>query len=80
MTGEGSTKPVTEREDSMTAEEFKAERKRLGLTMVAMANHIGVSQQAIWYYETGKRSVPKPVELLLESRRVYEKLTEKGSE
>jgi transcriptional regulator with XRE-family HTH domain len=61
----------------MTAEEFKEERKRLGLTMVAMANHIGVSQQSIWYYETGKRSVPKPIELLLESRRVYEKLTEK---
>ena len=64
----------------MTAEEFKAERKRLGLTMVAMAQSIGVRQQAKWYYETGKRSVPKPVELLLESRRVYEKLTEKGSE
>ena len=64
----------------MTADEFKAERNRLGLTMVAMAQSIGVSQQAIWYYETGKRSVPKPVELLLESRRVYEKLTEKGSE
>ena len=64
----------------MTAEEFKAERKRLGLTMVAMAQSIGVSQQAIWYYETGKRSVPKPVELLLESRRVYAKLTEEGLE
>jgi|TARA_A100001391_G_scaffold72215_1_gene46100 transcriptional regulator with XRE-family HTH domain len=76
MTGEGSTKPVTEREDSMTAEEFKAERKRLGLTMVAMAQSIGVSQQAIWYYETGKRSVPKPVEMLLTERRV----AEKGSE
>ena len=80
MTAEGSTKPVTEREDSMTAEEFKAERKRLGLTMVAMAQSIGVSQQAIWYYETGKRSVPKPIELLLESRSVFEKLAEKGPE
>lgn len=65
----------------MTAEEFKQERQRLGLTIKAMAQRIGVSEQAIWYYETGKRKVPQPVALLLESQRVYDKLVaEKGSE
>tara|TARA_Y100000114_G_scaffold132043_1_gene130590 strand:- start:659 stop:1033 length:375 start_codon:yes stop_codon:yes gene_type:complete len=66
---------------SMTAEQFKAERQRLGLTIKAMAQRIGVSEQAIWYYESGKRKVPEPVALLLESKRVYDKLVaEKGSE
>ena len=65
----------------MTAEQFKAERQRLGLTIKAMAQRIGVSEQAIWYYKTGKRKVPQPVALLLESQRVYDKLVaEKGSE
>ena len=64
----------------MTAEQFKAERQRLGLTIKAMAQRIGVSEQAIWYHESGKRKVPEPVALLLESQRVYDKLVaEKGS-
>jgi len=49
----------------MTAEEFKQERQRLALTIKAMAQRIGVSEQAIWYYETGRRRVPEPVALLL---------------
>jgi len=49
----------------MTAEQFKAERQRLGLTIKAMAQRIGVSEQAIWYYETGRRKVPQPVALLI---------------
>ena len=65
----------------MTAEQFKAERQRLGLTIKAMAQRIGVSEQAIWYYETGKRKVPEPVALLLDSQRIYHRLlAEKGSE
>ena len=58
----------------MTAEEFKQERQRLALTIKAMAQRIGVSEQAIWYYETGRRRVPEPVALLLHC------LAEKGSE
>ncbi len=53
----------------MTAEQFKAERHRLGLTIKAMARRIGVSEQAIWYYETGKRKVPQPVALLIACQR-----------
>ena len=58
----------------MTAEEFKQERQRLALTIKAMAQRIGVSEQAIWYYETGRRRVPEPVALLLHC------LAEKGSD
>ena len=65
----------------MTAEQFKAERQRLGLSQNAMAKRIGVSLHAVYYYESGKRKVPAPVALLLESQRVYDKLVaEKGSE
>ena len=53
----------------MTAEQFKAERRRLGITQREMAARIGVSLQAIWYYETGKRKVPQPVALLIACQR-----------
>jgi len=58
----------------MTPQEFKQERQRLALTIKAMAERIGVSEQAIWYYETGKRKVPQPVALLLNSQHLYDKL------
>jgi transcriptional regulator with XRE-family HTH domain len=58
----------------MTPQEFKQERQRLALTIKAMAERIGVSEQAIWYYETGKRKVPQPVALLLNSQQLYDKL------
>ena len=65
----------------MTAEQFKAERQRLGLSQNAMAKRIGVSLHAVYYYESSKRKVPEPVAQLLESQRVYDKLlAEKGSE
>ena len=65
----------------MTAEQFKAERQRLGLSQNAMAKRIGVSLHAVYYYESSKRKVPEPVALLLESKRVYDKLVaEEGSE
>tara|TARA_R100001440_G_scaffold54149_1_gene73971 strand:+ start:251 stop:448 length:198 start_codon:yes stop_codon:yes gene_type:complete len=65
----------------MTAEQFKAERQRLGLSQNAMSKRIGVSLQAVYYYETGKRKVPEPVALLLNSQRIYHRLiAEKGSD
>ena len=65
----------------MTAEQFKAERQRLGLSQGAMAKRIGVSLHAVYYYESGKRMVPQPVALLLDSQRIYHRLlAEKGSE
>ena len=65
----------------MPAEQFKAERQRLGLSQNAMAKRIGVSLHAVYYYESGKRKVPQPVALLLDSQRIYHRLlAEKGSE
>lgn len=65
----------------MTAKQFKAERQRLGLSQGAMAKRIGVSLHAVYYYESGKRKVPQPVALLLDSQRIYHRLlAEKGSE
>ena len=65
----------------MTAEQFKAERQRLGLSQNAMSKRIGVSLHAVYYYESGKRKVPEPVALLLDSQRIYHRLlAEKGSE
>jgi len=58
----------------MTPQEFKQERQRLALTIKAMAERIGVSEQAIWYYETGKRKVPQPVALLLNAQQLYDEL------
>jgi len=59
----------------MTAEQFKAERQRLGISQAAMAKRLGVSLQAVYYYETGRRKVPHPVALLIACQRV-----EKGPE
>lgn len=63
----------------MTPEQFKAIRQSLGLSQTAMADRIGVTMQAVYYYERGMRGIPKPVQLLLEAQRVYaELLEEKG--
>jgi DNA-binding transcriptional regulator YiaG len=65
----------------MTPQEFKEERQRLKISQAAMAKRIGVSLQAVYYYETGRRKVPQPVALLLDSQRIYHRLlAEKGSE
>ncbi|QDP50961.1 MAG: hypothetical protein Tp136DCM211861_6 [Prokaryotic dsDNA virus sp.] len=53
----------------MTAEEFKAERRRQGISQAAMAKRLGVSLQAVYYYETGRRKVPQPVALLIACQR-----------
>ncbi len=53
----------------MTPEQFKAERQSLGLSQAAMAKRLGVSLQAVYYYETGRRKVPEPVALLIACQR-----------
>lgn len=44
-------------------EEFKAWRKRLGLTQAAAAEELGVTRRAIVHYERGARSISKMVRL-----------------
>lgn len=47
----------------MTPEEFKAWRKRLGLTQGQAAEALGLSLRAIQYYERGEREITKTVAL-----------------
>ena len=44
-------------------EEFKAWRKRLGLTQAAAAEELGVTRRAIVHYERGARAISKMVRL-----------------
>ena len=53
----------------MNKEQIKAERSRLGLTMVQMADRVGVSVRAYAYYEAGQRAIPKTIEKLCEALR-----------
>ena len=49
----------------MTAEQFKAERERAGLTAKDFAAMIGVSEREVFYYEHGQRKIPLTVQKLL---------------
>ena len=51
----------------MTAAEFKTARKGLGLSAKKMADALGVCERSVWYWEEGKRPVPKPIELLIQA-------------
>ena len=75
---------------SMTPEQFKNERERLRSTAQEMADLLGVSQRAIFYYENGQRKIPLVTEKLInalylvgaykaEINKLKKKLAEKGS-
>jgi D-3-phosphoglycerate dehydrogenase / 2-oxoglutarate reductase len=49
----------------MTADEFRAARKALGLTQEAMAYALGLAPRTIRSYEKGDRRVPEAVVLAL---------------
>ena len=49
----------------MTPEQFKNERERLRSTAQEMADLLGVSQRAIFYYENGQRKIPLIAEKLI---------------
>jgi transcriptional regulator with XRE-family HTH domain len=48
----------------MTGAEFRAARKRMGLTQAAAAKKYELSLNAIKQYELGLRPIPGPVRLL----------------
>lgn len=48
----------------MTANQFKAWRKRLGLSQTGAAKVLGVTQNAIYQWEAGRRAVSGPVTIL----------------
>lgn len=49
----------------MTAEEFAAQRSRLGLSQSELAEHLGVHVRTIGKWERGERGIPEPVARLL---------------
>ena len=49
--------------DGMTPQQFKAWRKRLGLTQARAADAIGMSATQIKNYEAGRATIPLYVEL-----------------
>jgi predicted RNase H-like HicB family nuclease len=62
----------------MTPEEFRALRKRLGLTQTKLGEALGVKWRAIQRYESGERNISDTVELLLR-RLLEERAFEGGS-
>jgi DNA-binding XRE family transcriptional regulator len=54
-------------------EEFKAWRKRLGLTQEAAALELGVTRRAIVHYERGARSISKVVRLACEAVEMHKR-------
>jgi DNA-binding transcriptional regulator YiaG len=50
---------------NMTADQFNAIRKSLGLSVYALRHVIGVSQSHCYKYATGKQRIPEPVARLM---------------
>lgn len=53
----------------MTAEEFAAERSRLGLSQSELAERLGVHVRTIGKWERSERGIPEPVARLLATFR-----------
>lgn len=51
----------------MTPTEFRAARKRLGLTQTALAAALGLGRTSICMYEAGKAPIPRTAELAIMS-------------
>jgi plasmid maintenance system antidote protein VapI len=49
----------------MTAKQLRAALKRLGLTQVAAANHLGVAPRTVRHWVGGTRGIPEPVAILV---------------
>ena len=49
----------------MTPSELRQRRRALGLRQVDLARALGVSKQAIWLWEAGRRGLPPYLELAL---------------
>lgn len=49
----------------MNATQFKQLRKKMGLSQVELAQHLGVSRVAVYYWEHGHRGIDKVLELAM---------------
>ena len=51
----------------MTPADFRAWRKRLGLSQSGAAEALGISPRMVWSYENGEHPLPKTVALACEA-------------
>jgi DNA-binding XRE family transcriptional regulator len=49
----------------MNATQFKRSRKNMGLSQVELAQQLGVSRVAVYYWEHGQRGIDKVLELAM---------------
>ena len=49
----------------MNATQFKQMRKRMGMSQVELAQRLGVSRVAVYYWEHGQRGIDKVLELAM---------------
>jgi DNA-binding XRE family transcriptional regulator len=49
----------------MNASQFKQLRKKMGMSQVKLAQHLGVSRVAVYYWEHGERGIDKVLELAM---------------
>ncbi len=55
----------------MKASRFKQLRKKMGMSQVELAQHLGVSRVAVYYWEHGKRGIDKVLELAMSCLAEY---------
>lgn len=51
--------------EMMTSEGFRTHREKIGMTRKELADHLGVTEQAIYCWEKGTREIPKMVGLAM---------------
>ena len=49
----------------MNATQFKQMRKKMGMSQVELAQSLGVSRVAVYYWEHGQRGIDKVLELAM---------------
>ena len=49
----------------MNATQFKQMRKKMGMSQVELAQRLGVSRVAVYYWEHGQRGIDKVLELAM---------------
>ena len=49
----------------MNATQFKQLRKKMGLSQVELAQQLGISRVAVYYWEHGQRGIDKVLELAM---------------
>jgi DNA-binding transcriptional regulator YiaG len=57
----------------MTPEDVTRVREQLGLTKQQLAKALGMTERAVYYWETGERPITRAIELALEALRCQQR-------